>query len=67
MLEGGENCVKYLKRGGTEKRGRETMILKKGGGQAGSRSECLKIGDWNPLTAHEYLIIGLHLRLHWAI
>ena len=29
---GGGNCLKYLKRGGTEKRGGEIKILKKGGG-----------------------------------
>ena len=34
------DCLKYLKRGGTEQRGRYTQILE--GGQAGSRGECLK-------------------------
>ena len=29
---GGGNCLKYLKRGGTEKRGGETKILKRGVG-----------------------------------
>ena len=27
---GGGNCLKYLKRGGTEKRGEDTKILKRG-------------------------------------
>ena len=36
-----------LKEGGTEKRGEETKILKRG--QAGSRGSCLKKGAWNPL------------------
>ena len=31
MYEGGWNCLKYLKRGVTEKRGGETKILKRGG------------------------------------
>ena len=29
MREGGGNCLKYLKGAGTEKRGRETKILKR--------------------------------------
>ena len=29
LLEGGENCLKYLKGGGAETRGGETNILKK--------------------------------------
>ena len=41
---GGGCCLKYtLKGGGTEKRGRDTKILKIGG-QAGSRGGCLKKG-----------------------
>ena len=48
MHEGGGNCIKYLKRGGTEKRARDTKILKRG--KAGSRGGCLKKGGWNPLT-----------------
>ena len=31
---GGEKCLKNLKRGGAEKRGGDTKIKKKGGGQA---------------------------------
>ena len=31
MCEGGGNCLKYINRGGTEKRGGETKILKMGG------------------------------------
>ena len=37
-----------LKGGGTEKRGGKTKILKKGGGQAGSRGGCLKKGGLEP-------------------
>ena len=44
LCEGGGNCLKYLKRGGTERRGGKTKILKKGGGQAGSRGGCLRKG-----------------------
>ena len=35
------NCLKYLKRG-TENRGGDKKILKKGGGQAGPRGGCLE-------------------------
>ena len=43
------NCLKYIERGGTEMRGGETKIFKKGG-QAGSKGGCLKRGGWNLLT-----------------
>ena len=54
--QGGEGCVRVegtvwntLKAGGTEKRGGETKILKRGA-QAGSRVRRLKKeGGWNPL------------------
>ena len=39
---GGGSCLKYLKRGGTEKRGGETKILKTGG-EAGSRSGSVSV------------------------
>ena len=41
MAGGRGNCLKYLKRGGTEKRGGDTKFLKRRG-QAGSRGGCLK-------------------------
>ena len=41
MAGGGGNCLKYLKTGGTEKRGGDTKFLKRRG-QAGSSGECLK-------------------------
>ena len=41
MLDGGGNCVKYLKRGWNRKEGRGNKDFKKGG-QAGSRGGCLK-------------------------
>ena len=45
MHEGGGDCLKYLKRGGTEPRGGDTRE-----GKAGSRGGCLKKGGgWNPL------------------
>ena len=48
---GGGNCLKYLKRGGTEKRGGDTNILKRwGGGKLGQGVDSLKKGGWNPLT-----------------
>ena len=43
MHEGEGNCLKYLKRGGREKRGGETKTVKREG-QAGSRGGCLKKG-----------------------
>ena len=53
----GGNCVRVrgtvwntLKWGGTENRGGETKIFKKGGGQAGSRGGCpKKEGGLEPL------------------
>ena len=48
MREGEGAVGNTLKGGGTEKRGVETEILKRG--QAGSRGGCLKKGGWNPLT-----------------
>ena len=50
LHEGGENCVKYLKMGWNRKEGRGNKDFKKGGGQTGSRGQCLKKGGWNPLT-----------------
>ena len=45
VYEGGENCVKYLKREWNRKKGRGNKDRKKGGrGQAGSRGGCLKKG-----------------------
>ena len=44
MRIGGE-CLKYLKRGGIEKREGVTKILKEGGGASGSRGGCLKKGE----------------------
>ena len=42
LREGGGNCLNTLKGGGTEKRGRETKILKRRGARAGSRVGYLK-------------------------
>ena len=42
MREGGGNCLKYLERGGTERRGEETKILKRGGGKLGQWVGALK-------------------------
>ena len=48
LREGGGNCLNTLKGGGTEKRGRETKILKRREAQAGSRVGYLKKrgGGW---------------------
>ena len=53
MCEGGGNFLKYLKVGGIEKRGGKTKILKRGGGQAGSRGGYLRKGGWKPFMNHE--------------
>ena len=47
MREGGESCLKYLKRewNRTEGRGHKDFIK---GGQAGSRGGCLKKGGLEP-------------------
>ena len=53
MCEGGENCLKYLKRGWNRKEGRGNKGFKKGG-QAGSRGGCLKKkGGWSPHTNYD--------------
>ena len=45
MCDGGGNCLKYLGWKGVEQKiGEEKQILK-GGGQAGLRGGCLKMGD----------------------
>ena len=47
LREGGGNCLKYRKGAGTETRGEDTKILKRG--QAGSRGGCLKKEARTPL------------------
>ena len=69
--EYGATVKKTLKAGGTEKRGREAKILKKGGGgggQAGTRGGCLKKGggDGIPLqTMDIYLTIYRFIQVLW--
>ena len=47
MREGGGNCLKYLKgRRGTEKRGGDTKILKRGPSWVKGWLPCKKRGDW---------------------
>ena len=56
MRKGGENCLKYLKRGYNRKEGRGNKDFKKGGASAGSRGMCFKKeggGGWKPLTNYE--------------
>ena len=59
LLEGGGKCLKYLKKGGwnrKEKRGKEDFI-KGCGGQARSRGGCFsKRGDWNSLMNYADII-----------
>ena len=58
MREGGGDCLKYLQKGGTEKWGAETKILKRG--QAESRKGCLRKGRaGTPLQA----MLGLFFSL----
>ena len=49
MRKGGRSCVKYLKRGGTEKKEGETKISKRG--KVGQGVSALKRG-WNPLMKY---------------
>ena len=49
------DCLKYLKRAWNRKQGRGDKDLKKGGGQAGSKSGCLNRGGWNPRTNYDKL------------
>ena len=52
MSEGGENCVKYLKRGWNRKEGKRNKDFKRGG--RGSWRGALNVGDWNPLMNYVY-------------
>ena len=52
-MESGGNCLKYPKKGGTEKKGRRNKDIEKGG--IGSRCGCLKRGGWNPLKNYDNL------------
>ena len=62
MREVGENCRKYLKGDGTEKRIGETKILKRG--KAGSRDGCLKKGEaGTPLRTMACKLKGIFLSL----
>ena len=53
MRVGGRTVQNTLKGAGTEKRGRETKILKRGEGKLGQGECALKRGDSNPLTNYE--------------
>ena len=57
LLEGGENCLKYLKGGGAETRGGETNILKKWS-KLGQGVGAFKRGggDWNLLMSCDLLL-----------
>ena len=48
MREVGGSCLKYLKAGGTEKRGGRTKILKRGGDKLGQGAGALKRGGLEP-------------------
>ena len=48
MCEGGENCLKHLKRGWNRKEGRANKDFLKGG-KLGQGAGALKRGSWNPL------------------
>ena len=56
--EGGGNCLKYLKRGGTKKRGGETKILRRGKVSEGVGA--IKTGGWNPLMNYDYTNYNLY-------
>ena len=46
MREGGGNCLQYLKRGGTEKRGGDLKILKRVLGQARPSGGSVSVQYW---------------------
>ena len=54
IMWGWGNCLKYLNRGGTEKKQGETKILKKR--KAGSRGQCLKRGAATPLEIMKIIL-----------
>ena len=49
VTRGWRDCLKYLKRGGTENKGGEAKILKRLGGKLVQGVGALKRGNWNPL------------------
>ena len=49
LFEGGEDCLKYLKRGWNNKEGRANNDFKKKG-KLGQGVGALKKGDWSPIT-----------------
>ena len=59
MSESGGNCLKYLKRDGTEKSGRATKILK-GAGKLGQGVGALKGGRGGPYELCVYLLRNYH-------
>ena len=50
---GGEDCLKYLKRGWNRKEGKGNKDFKKGEGKLGQGECALKRGDSDPLTNYE--------------
>ena len=59
MREGGGDCLKYMKGGGTEKRGGDTKILKMGrGGKLGQGVGTLKRGG--PENPYELCITSFY-------
>ena len=63
---GGGNCLKYLKRDGTEKRGGDTKIFEDGG-QVGSRGGCLKKMGAGTLLTNYGLQMSYFLELCGAV
>ena len=67
LREGGENCLKYIKRGWNRKEERGNKDLKKGGGGASWVKGWVprKRGGWNPLTNP---LVFLHMQaLHMVL
>ena len=65
MLEGGGNCIEYLKRGWNRKEVRENKDFTKGG-QAGSMGECLQKGKWPNRCGTGFPICGSEAQIHLA-
>ena len=61
MREGGENCLKYLKRWWNRTEGRGHKDFKRGG-KLGQGVGALKREVWNPLTNYELVKWGASMK-----
>ena len=66
LSEGGEKCLKYLKKGWNRKEGRGNKDFKKGG-KLGQGVGAVKRGSWNSLTDYEFSYRFFHVDLFGAL